>query len=413
MSTGTFEYFIAKRYLLGKKKGFISVTSLFSLIGLWLGVSALIITMSVMNGFRHEFIGRILGINGHLGVYGRSGTLAGYEQLKEQVEKTTGVTLVMPMIEQQVMASSSGNSRGAMLRAMHPEDMAKRKMLRDGLKGGTFTDLQGKNTIILGYRLAEKMGLTPGDEITMISPEGEVTAFGSIPKMAAFKIVGTFDVGMHEYDANFMFTSLENAQNFFGMDDAITNLEVFVDDLNKAPERAMDIQEVVGNKARVYDWQRSNAAFFNAIQVERNVLFLILTLIILVAAFNIISSLHMLVKEKTRDIAILRTMGASKGQIMRVFMLAGSLIGFTGTTAGIVTSLLFCKYIDNIKRWLESLSGNELFSAEIYFLSKLPAKVEPGEVVLVAVMAFALSFLATIYPAFKAARMDPVEGLYA
>lgn len=413
MALGIFERFISKRYLFAGKKGFISVTALFSLIGLWLGVSALIITMSVMNGFKQEFVSRILGLNGHLGVYNPRGALHDYDALAKEIESVSGVRIVFPMIEQQVMVSAAGKSRGAMIRGIRPSDMERRKLFKSGLSGGTFSDLTQKNTAVLGYKMAERMNVSVGDTITLISPEGEVTAFGSIPRMASYRIVGTFDVGMHEYDTNFLFTSLENAQNFFDFPETVSNLEIYIQDVEQSKVLGPQIQKLVQNKGRVYDWQRSNSSFMNAIQVQRNVLFIIMTLIILVAAFNIISSLVMLVKEKTKDIAILRTMGASKGQIMRIFVLSGSLIGFFGTAVGVATSLLFCRYIEQIKQFLERLTGTELFSPEVYFLSTLPAKVNPTEVITISIMSFLLSFLATIYPAIKASKMDPVEGLYA
>ena len=413
MALGTFERFISKRYLFAGRKGFISVTALFSLIGLWLGVSALIITMSVMNGFKQEFISRILGLNGALGVYSPRGALFDYDAMAKEIEAVSGVHIVIPMIEQQTMVSNAGKSRGAMLRGIRPVDMERRKLFRQGLAGGTFEDLNGQNTVALGYKLADRLNVSVGDTVTLISPDGTVTAFGTIPRITTLRVIGTFDVGMHEYDSNFMFTSLSTAQNLFDYDQSVSNLEIYIKDPEQANILGPQIQRQIQNRGRVYDWQRSNSAFFNAIQVQRNVLFIIMTLIILVAAFNIISSLVMLVKEKTKDIAILRTMGASQGQIMRIFVVTGSLIGFFGTAFGVATSLVFCRYIDQIKQFLERLTGTELFSAEVYFLATLPAKVDPMEVVTIALLSFSLSFLATIYPAIKASKMDPVEGLYA
>lgn len=268
------------------------------------------------------------------------------------------------------------------------------------------------NNVVLGSRLARKLGVIPGDEITLISPNGKVTAFGTVPRMKAYTVLGTFEVGMFEYDSNFIFMPLESAQLYFGMKGGVTHIDVTLDDQNAvgAVKKAIE-QSVGGSGAYVYDWQQTNAAFFNAIAVERNVMFLILTLIILVAAFNIITGLIMLVKDKGRDIAVLRTIGASKGMIMRIFFMDGAFIGVVGTTLGLVLGLLFCDNIETIRQFLQMVSGRDLFSAEIYFLSQLPARVDPVEVMTVAGISLLLSFLATIYPAYRAAKFDPVEAL--
>ena len=265
--------------------------------------------------------------------------------------------------------------------------------------------------VVVGNRLAQKMGLVPGAEITLISPNGKVTAFGTVPRMKTYKVLGTFDVGMYEYDSAFIFMPLEAAQKYFGLGEAVTQIDVTLDNENKVREVRKLIEASVGASAYVYDWKQTNAAFFNAIDVERNVMFLILTLIILVAAFNIITGLIMLVKDKGRDIAVLRTMGASKGMIMRIFFLDGAFIGVVGTALGLLLGLLFCDNIENIRQFLQYISGRDLFSAEIYFLSQLPAKVDMLEVSMVVVIALLLSFVATLYPAYRAAKYDPVEAL--
>jgi len=272
-------------------------------------------------------------------------------------------------------------------------------------------NFKGKNTIILGERLAQKLGVRVGDKVTLISPKGTVTAFGTMPRLKAYKVGATFNIGMFEYDSSFIFMPLEAAQVYFKLPGAVTNLEIFSDNPDDAPRLGRDIMGIIAGKARVHDWQRANASFFNAIQVERNVMFLILTLIILVAAFNIISSMIMLVKDKGRDIAILRTMGATRGMIMRVFFLAGASVGTIGTLAGFVLGLSFAENIETIRQWIQGLTGTDLFAAEIYFLSQLPAVVDPSEVVTVVVMGLGLSFLATLYPSWRAARLDPAEAL--
>ena len=263
----------------------------------------------------------------------------------------------------------------------------------------------------MGIRLARKMGVVEGDKITLLSPNGKVTAFGTVPRMKAYQVIGFFDSGMYEYDANFIFMPLEAAQVYFGLSDAVTHIDVTLDDDKYLLNVRKILENMLNGSAYIYDWKQSNAAFFNAIEVERNVMFIILTLIIVVAAFNIISSLIMLVKDKSRDGAVLRTMGASKGMIMRVFFIDGAFIGVVGTFLGVVLGLLFCDNIEAIRQGLQALLGRDLFSAEIYFLSKLPAEVDAYEVLSVVGMSLVLSFAATLYPSWKAAKTDPVEAL--
>ncbi len=409
-----FERMVAWRYLRSKRKeGFVSVITIFSLLGICLGVATLIIVMSVMNGFRHELLNRILGLNGHMGVYASYGTLLGdYDLIGQKIKTAKNVVGVIPIAEGQVMVTSPrGGVQGGILRGMRANDLAFHRVIMQSLKGMNLDDFDRPDTIVLGYKLAQKLGAQIGDEITLVSPQGKATAFGTVPRMKSFEIVGTFNVGMQEYDASFMYMNLINAQNYLGFGDTVSNLEIFIDNPDDVESVRKVLAPIVGAGGSVVDWQKSNSSFFNAIQVERNVMFLILTLIIIVAAFNIISSLIMLVKDKGRDIGILRTMGASRGMIMRIFFLSGSLVGVVGTVIGVILGLTFCANIESIRQFLESLTGTELFSAEIYFLSQLPARVEFGEVVNVILMALGLSFGATIYPALRAAKMDPVEAL--
>ena len=410
---GAFERMVAARYLRARRReGFISIIAWFSLLGIALGVATLIIVMSVMNGFRAELLGRILGLNGHIGVYAAAGGMTDFDKLADQVRQIPGVDRVTPTVEGQVMVTApAGGASGAMVRGVRPADLMARGVIVNGIKEGDIRAFKGDDAVIVGNRLAEKLGLHVGDAMTIISPKGNVTAFGTVPRLRAYKIVATFNVGMYEYDSSFVFMPMEAAQIYFMLPDRVTDLEVMLNNPDQLRDVVDVIRHLTGDRLRVYDWQQANSSFFNAVQVERNVMFLILTLIILVAAFNIISSLIMLVKDKGRDIAILRTMGATRGMIMRIFFIAGASVGVIGTAGGVALGLAFAANIESIRRFLQGLTGRELFSAEIYFLSQLPAKVDPVEVVTVVLIALGLSFAATIYPSWRAARLDPVEAL--
>ncbi|MGD9638529.1 MAG: lipoprotein-releasing ABC transporter permease subunit [Alphaproteobacteria bacterium] len=412
MIFSAFERMVAWRYLRSKRKeGFVSVITGFSLLGICLGVATLIIVMSVMNGFRQELLSRILGLNGHLGIYAvGSEFLEDYDFMAERIRIIPEVEAVYPVIEGQVMITSTGNAQGAIVRGMKEADLKARDIIADNIHSGTLDGFRG-NHIIMGYRLAEKMGVRIGDEVTLISPQGTITAFGTIPRMKSFVVDATFNVGMFEYDSNFVFMPLDTASLYFATGKGVSNLEIYTTSPNLVDSVRDSVVPIVGRQAVIHDWQQANSAFFNAIKVERNVMFLILTLIILVAAFNIISGLIMLVQDKGKDIAVLRTIGASKSMIMRIFFISGSFIGIVGTLSGIALGLLFCDNIENIRQFLQHITGSDLFSAEIYFLSTLPAVVDPIEVFSVAVMSFVLSFLATLYPSWRASELDPVEAL--
>lgn len=406
-----FERMMAGRYLRARKaEGFVSVIAGFSFLGIMLGVATLIIVMSVMNGFRQELVSRILGLNGHLNVYATTGPLTDYLPLADQIEKIPGIEAVRPVIEGQALMTIRGNASGAVVRGLSREDFATKPILSESIKFGTLNDFQD-GAVAIGTSMADRMHLKVGDTFTLVAPKGKTTPFGTMPRSRAYKVGLIFDVGMYEYNNGFVFMTLMDAQVFFQMGNTVNSLEVMAKDSDSADAAKPQVMSVVEGVAGVYDWRDANKSFINALNVERNVMFLILTLIIIVAAFNIISSMIMLVKDKGRDIAILRTMGATQGNILRVFVLAGASIGVAGTVVGSLLGIAFALNIESIRRFLEGLTGTELFADEIYFLSQLPAVVEWNEVVLVVVMALGLSIAATIYPAWRASKLDPVEAL--
>ncbi len=408
-----FERMVAFRYLRARKgERFVSVIAIFSLVGIALGVATLIIVMSVMNGFRHELLGRILGLNGHLGIYSVDGPFTEFDDVAKRIRAIPGVVSATPIVEGQVLITSdSGGAAGGLARGIRPDDLRARPLIADGIRLGSLDAFEGEDAIIIGRRLASRLRVSVGDNVSLVSPQGRTTVFGTVPRVRAYRVVALFDVGMNEYDSSFVFLPLEAAQLYFQQRDAATQIEVFVQDPTRLRGIMRQIQESAGSRVMVHSWQDANSSFFNAVQVERNVMFLILTLIIIVAAFNIVSSLIMLVKDKGRDIAVLRTMGATKGAVMRIFLLCGASIGVLGTVIGFVLGLVFCLNIENIRQFLQSLSGTELFSAEVYFLTRLPAILDYNEVAQVVAMGLGLSLLATLYPSWRAARTDPVEML--
>ena len=411
MIFNAFERMVAFRYLRARRQeGFVSVIAIFSLLGIALGVATLIIVMSVMNGFRADLLARILGLNGDLGVYAESGGLSDFDAAAQKVREVPGVARVTPLVEGQVMATSEAGAAGALVRGIRPEDLRSLRLLADHIVQGTLADFDDDG-VAVGDRLARRLGVAVGRPITVVSPQGTATAFGTMPRVKTYHVVALFNVGMYEYDNSFIYAPLDAAQLFFRLPGEVSSLEVFVADPDRVREERLLIAAALGGHVQIVDWQQANSSLFNAVEIERNVMFLILTLIIVVAAFNIISSMIMMVKDKGRDIAILRTMGASRAMILRIFMLSGVSIGIVGTIAGFALGVAFTRNIEAIRQFVQHIVGTDLFAAEIYFFTRIPARIDSSEVAAVVIMALALSFLATLYPSWRAARLDPVEAL--
>ncbi|MBY4628316.1 lipoprotein-releasing ABC transporter permease subunit [Rhizobium croatiense] len=409
----TFERLVAWRYLRARRKeAFISVIAGFSFVGIMLGVATLIIVMAVMNGFRTELVSRILGINGHMIVQPVDGPFTDYPDLASRLAAVPGVKMALPLVEGQVLASAqAGGSTGALVRGARAEDLTKLKTISDNIKSGDMVGYASGEGVLIGTRMADQLGLRVGDLITLTSPEGDVTPMGVNPRVKSYKISGLFEIGMSEYDSSIIFMPLEEAQLYFNAAGLVQSIELFVDHPDDIDALRSKVEEAAGRQINLTDWRQRNQTFFSALQVERNVMFMILTLIVLVAALNIISGLIMLVKDKGSDIAILRTMGASAGAIMRIFFMTGAAIGIVGTIAGVLLGVLVCVNIESIRQFFSWISGTVIFNPQVYFLSQLPAEMDLSETISVVVMALSLSFIATIFPAWRASRLDPVQAL--
>ncbi len=407
-----FEWMLSLRYLGARRKeSFISVIAIFSFLGIMLGVATLIIVMAVMNGFRQELLSKILGLNGHLLIQPLEQPLTDYADVAARVSKVNGVYLAAPLVEGQALASSPFNASGVVVRGMRGADLQKLTQVSQHIEQGTLDGFDNSQGIAIGAGLAQQLSLRAGDNLTLVAPRGAVTPMGTTPRIKAYKIVAVFKIGMSEYDSAFVFMPLTEAQAYFSRAGDVTAIEVYTDDPDRIDDFRKAVTEAAGRPIYMVDWHQRNATFFNALEVERNVMFLILTLIVLVAALNIVSGLIMLVKDKSGDIAILRTMGATQGAIMRVFLIAGASIGVVGTIVGFLLGTVVCLYIDDIRRFLSWVLNFDLFPSTLYFLSQLPAEMDFKETTAVLIMALGLSFLATLYPSWRAARLDPVEAL--
>jgi lipoprotein-releasing system permease protein len=416
-TTGTrpfaaFEWMLSLRYLRARRReGFISVIAGFSFLGILLGVATLIIVMAVMNGFRKELLDKILGLNGHLLVQPIDSPLDDWREVADRISQIDGITLAAPIIEGQALASSPVSAGGVLVRGIRVQDLRRLGSIANTIRQGTLDGFDEGQGIVIGKRLAEQLAVHSGDMVTLVSPKGTITVMGNIPRIKTYKVAAVFEIGMSEYDASFVFMPLAEAQAYFNRSNDVNAIEIYTTD----PDRIDRFRELVAEAAKrpifMIDWRQRNATFFNALQVERNVMFLILTLIVLVAALNIVSGLIMLVKDKSSDIAIVRTMGATQGAVMRVFLITGAAIGVVGTVMGFIVGTLVCLNVESIRQFLSWLTNIPIFPPEIYFLSRLPAEMDVGETAAVVVMALTLSLLATLYPSWRAARLDPVEAL--
>ena len=406
-----FEWLLSGRYLRARRReGFISVIAGFSFLGIMLGVATLIIVMAVMNGFRKELLDKILGLNGHLLVQPLESPLTDWKDVADRISQVPGIKLAAPVVDGQGLGSSPYNASGIFIRGIRGEDLNSLPSIAKNIKQGSLEGFDEGQGVAIGRRLADSLSLHAGDMITLISPKGAVTPMGVTPRIKPYRIAAVFEIGMSEYDSGFVFMPLKEAQAYFNRNNDVSAIEVFTNNPDKIEAFRKSVTEAAGRPIFLVDWRQRNATFFNALQVERNVMFLILTLIVLVAALNIISGLIMLVKDKGSDIAILRTVGASRGSIMRVFLIAGAAIGVVGTLTGLLLGMLVCVNIEKIRQFLSWVTNTELFPPKLYFLSKLPAEIDAGETAAVVAMALALSFLATLYPSWRAARLDPVEA---
>ena len=414
MILNRYERMITRRYLLpGKGEGFIFLVATISLGAVALGVAALIIVMSVMNGFRAELFDKIVGLNGHAIIQGYEGRLSNWQQIAEQARRAPGVVSATPMIEQPLMASSNGRVEGVLVRGLRVEDIRENPVISGNVKSGDLASITpGSGRVAIGSRLAELLGAYVGSEIALISPEGRSTVVGTVPRIVSYTVGAVFEVGVYDYDKAMVVMPMQDAQTLLMMaDDEVGMVELQTTDADRVREIVAPIQPLVQGRGIIITWQEMNSALFEALEIERVAMFVVLSLIVLVAVFNILSSLIMLVRAKTRDIAILRTMGASRRGMMKVFMTVGVTIGSLGIVLGLVLGEIFLFFRHGVVNAIQFMTGQNLWDPSVRFLSELPSKTDPVEVAAIVIIALVLSFLATLYPAWKAASTDPVQVL--
>jgi len=405
-----FEWMLSARYLRARRKeGFISVIAGFSFLGIMLGVATLIIVMAVMNGFRKELLDKMLGFNGHIILQPMETPLTDWKDVAERISHVHGVNLAAPIIDGEALASSPFGAAGVLVRGVRADDL--NSLASVNIKQGSLEGFDTGEGVAVGRRLADLLSLHAGDTISLLAPRGAVTPAGIMPRQKSYRVTAVFEIGMSDIDAKFMFMPIAQAQAFFNHNNDVTAIEIFTASADRVDTFRKAVTKAADRPVYLVDWRQSNSTLFNALQVERNVMFMILSLIVLVAALNIVSGLIMLVKDKGSDIAILRTMGASQGAIMRIFLITGASIGVVGTLVGFTLGLLICWNIETIRQFLSWLLQHEIFPPTIYFLSRMPAEVDASETTAVLIMALTLSFLATLYPSWRAARLDPVEAL--
>jgi len=413
MILNRYERTVARRYLLpGKGEGFIFLVASISLFAVALGVAALIIVMSVMNGFRAELFDKIVGLNGHAIVQGYDGRLSNWQQISDTAKKLPGVTSATPLIEQPLMASANGRVEGVIVRGMRLDDIRRNPVITGNVKAGSLAWITpGSGRVAIGSRLAETLGAYPGSEISLISPDGRSTVMGTVPRIVTYQVGAIFEVGVYDYDKAFVLMPMQDAQTLLLMGDQVGMVEIQTTNPDKVRDILAPLQPQLQGKGIVVDWQQMNSALFEALEIERVAMFVVLSLIVVVAVFNILSSLIMLVRAKTRDIAILRTMGASRRSMMKVFVTVGVTIGSLGIVLGLILGSIFLFFRQGVVNFVQLITGQNLWDPSVRFLSELPAKTDPVEVTAIILIALILSFLATLYPAWKAASTDPVQVL--
>ncbi|HTI83769.1 MAG TPA: lipoprotein-releasing ABC transporter permease subunit [Acetobacteraceae bacterium] len=412
---GPFERAVAGRYLRARRgERFVSIIAIFSLIGIALGVATLIVVTSVMSGFQAELESRILGVNGHINIEAFAGSqIDNYPPLLTEIRAIPGIVSALPVLDgQALLTTDRGGAKGGLVRGMTLDDLRSLRPVSDHMVAGSLAGFTGDDAIIVGVGLAQSYQLRLGDSLTVLSPQGAATPFGTVPRIKAYKVVGIFDAGLYDYNNNVVFMPLAAAQVFFQKPDGITNIEIRVADPDHVDALLPPLQKAIGDRhIWMRDWRHANDTIISVLQVQKDTMFIVLGMIVLVAAFNVISSLIMMVKDKTRDIAVLRTLGADAGSVLRIFLMCGAFVGVSGTIIGTIIGIVFCRNIVAIQHFVEQVSGGQVFDSSVFMLTALPSDIDWGDVIRVVVLALVLSLLATLYPSWKAARTDPVVAL--